>query len=138
VVVSTQAGVSPAFEATDEGGDLLAAAPEAGGMGPLALLTPNTPGRTPGQFAVSPMGAATYQIPIWTPPGARGLEPHLALVYTSGSPDGMMGPGWNLAGLSAIARCNKTYADNNGSPAAVTLATVATGDDFVSTAAACR
>jgi YD repeat-containing protein len=133
VIVSTQAGVSPAFEATDEGsGDLLlAASPEAGGgLGPLALVTPNTPGRTPGQFAVSPMGAATYQIPIWTPPGARGLEPHLALVYTSGSPDGMMGPGWNLAGLSAIARCNKTYADNNGSPAAVTLTTGATGDDF--------
>jgi RHS repeat-associated protein len=102
----------------------------AGGAGTLALLTPNTPGRTPGQFAVSPMGAATYQIPIWSPPGARGIEPHLALVYTSGSPDGMMGPGWNLAGLSAIARCNKTYADNNGSPAAVTLTSGATGDDF--------
>ncbi|MFN8517729.1 MAG: VCBS repeat-containing protein, partial [Chloroflexia bacterium] len=28
---------------------------------PLALLLANTPGRTPGQFAVSPMGAATYQ-----------------------------------------------------------------------------
>lgn len=101
VVVSTQAGVSPAFEATDEGGDLLAAAPEAGGMGPLALLTPNTPGRTPGQFAVSPMGAATYQIPIWTPPGARGLEPHLALVYTSGSPESAL---WARGGTSLAFR----------------------------------
>jgi RHS repeat-associated protein len=112
--------------AFDAGGGLAAvASPDAlgptGGAGILALLPATTPGRTAGQFAVSPMGAATYQIPLWSPPGARGIEPHLALVYTSGSPDGMMGPGWNLAGLSAITRCNKTYADNNGSPGAVLL-----------------
>ena len=105
----------------------LATAPTNTRVSALALQTVTSAGRTPGQFAVSAMGAATYQIPIWTPPGARGIEPKLALVYTSGSPDGVMGPGWNLAGLSAIARCNKTYADNNGSPAPVRLGT---SDDF--------
>ncbi len=128
-VITTLADAALAFDAgSTASGDALAT-PESGGMA-LALLAANTAGRTPGQFAVSPMGAATYQIPIWTPPGARGLEPQLALVYTSGSPDGVMGPGWNLAGLSAIARCNKTYADNAGAPAAVTLTTGASGDDF--------
>ena len=86
-----------------------------------AVVTPTSAGRTPGQFAVSAMGGATYQIPIWTPLGARGLDPNLALVYSSGGPDGPLGPGWSLSGLSVLARCNKTYAANGGSPAAVAL-----------------
>jgi RHS repeat-associated protein len=111
----------------DVPGASAAPAEVSGGGGTMALLTVTSAGRTPGQFAVSAMGAATYQISIWTPPGARGIEPKLALVYTSGSPDGVMGPGWNLSGLSAIARCNKTYADNAGVPALVALTT---SDDF--------
>jgi RHS repeat-associated protein len=92
-----------------------------GGMQVAALSAPTSAGRTPGEFAVSAMGAATYEIPIWTPPGARDLSPQLALVYASGAPDGPMGPGWSLSGLSSITRCNKTYAANSGLPAAVTL-----------------
>lgn len=77
-------------------------------------------GRTPGQFVVSPSGSAQYSIPIWTPPGVRGVQPLLALVYDSHSSYGIMGPGWNLSGLSSIARCNRTYAQD-GTPAPVTL-----------------
>jgi RHS repeat-associated protein len=86
-------------------------------------------GRTAGQFSVTPTGGATYNIPIWTPPGARDIEPHLALHYTSGGPDGVMGPGWSLTGISAVARCGKTWASTGGtatttgSPAGVTLGT---------------
>jgi RHS repeat-associated protein len=40
-------------------------------------------GRTRGSFAVSPMGAATYTIPIWAPSGPRGLQPNIALAYNS-------------------------------------------------------
>lgn len=94
-----------------------------GGGGVAALLAVTSAGRTPGQFAVSALGGATYQIPIWTPPGARGIEPQLALVYMSGGADGPLGPGWNLAGLSVLARCGKTYASSAGSPAAVALTT---------------
>jgi Salmonella virulence plasmid 65kDa B protein len=90
-------------------------------------VTPTSTGRTAGQFSVTPTGAASYNIPLWTPPGARGIEPHLALHYTSGGPDGPMGPGWALTGLSAIMRCDKTWASTNGAPAGVTLATT---DDF--------
>jgi hypothetical protein len=36
-------------------------------------------GRTVGQFAVSPTGSAQYSIPIWTPPGPHGVQPHIAL-----------------------------------------------------------
>ena len=91
---------------------------------PLAgTVTPTSPGRTAAQFSVTPTGAASYNIPLWTPPGARGVEPHLALHYTSGGPDGPMGPGWSLTGLSAIVRCGKTYASNAGVPTGVTLST---------------
>lgn len=70
-------------------------------------------GRTAGSFAVSPTGAATYSIPIWTPPGVAGLSPSLALVYSSRSGDGLVGMGWNIAGLSSIARCSRTFAQDS-------------------------
>ncbi|MGH9206050.1 MAG: FG-GAP repeat domain-containing protein, partial [Acidimicrobiales bacterium] len=88
-----------------------------------ATMTPTSAGRTAGQFSVTPTGAATYNIPLWTPPGARGIEPHLALHYTSGGPDGPMGPGWSLTGMSAIVRCGKTWASSGGAPAGVVLST---------------
>ncbi|MGH8242604.1 MAG: SpvB/TcaC N-terminal domain-containing protein, partial [Steroidobacteraceae bacterium] len=66
-------------------------------------------GRTPGNGQVSPSGAATYSIPLWSPPGIRGLAPSLALVYSSRSGDGLAGVGFDVAyGESAITRCGKT------------------------------
>jgi RHS repeat-associated protein len=77
-------------------------------------------GRTAGQFAVSPEGSAQYSIPIWTPPGVRGIQPQLTLAYDSQLGYGLMGPGWTLSGLSAISRCNPTYAQDSF-PAPITL-----------------
>ncbi|MDR2215146.1 MAG: hypothetical protein LBE59_04815, partial [Nevskiaceae bacterium] len=77
-------------------------------------------GRTPGNFAVTPQGSATYTIPIFTPPGVNGLTPSLALTYNSASGVGYVGRGWSLAGLSAIQRCNKTIAQD-GAASAVQL-----------------
>ncbi len=76
-------------------------------------------GRTPGSFGVTSSGAATYRIPIWTPPGVGSVELDLALVYNSRGGNGVMGQGWSLSGLSAIARCNRTVAQD-GTSAAVT------------------
>jgi len=75
-------------------------------------------GRTAGQFNVSPTGAATYAIPIWAPPGPRGIQPALSLIYNSQSGAGTLGVGWSLAGLGSIGRCSKTYAQDT-TPAAV-------------------
>ena len=56
------------------------------------------------------------------PPGIHGLQPNLALLYDSHVPNGLMGPGWTLTGLSAISRCNPTFAQD-GTPAPITLTT---------------
>jgi RHS repeat-associated protein len=69
-------------------------------------------GRTRGSFGVSSTGAAHYVIPLWTPRGIAGLQPSLALAYSSQSGDGPFGVGWNLAGMSNIARCGKTSAQD--------------------------
>jgi len=43
----------------------------------------------PGSAAVSPSGAANYQIPLQLPPGISGMEPKLALSYNSQSGNGL-------------------------------------------------
>jgi RHS repeat-associated protein len=83
-------------------------------------------GRTKGSFTVSSTGAATYTIPIWAPPGPRGVTPQIALSYNSQGGNGYLGVGWGISGLSSIYRCNLTFAQD-AAPAPVALAT---GDGY--------
>jgi len=80
-----------------------------------AQINTNLPvGAIPGAIDVSPMGAATYTIPIEVVPGTQGMQPNLSIVYNSFGGMGLLGMKWNLAGLSAITRCGQTpYYDNN-------------------------
>lgn len=86
----------------------------------LALTAPPVHaevGRTPGSFEVTATGAASYSIPIFTPPGPKGVQPAISLVYNSSSGFGYMGKGWGLSGFSSISRCDKTIAqDGTHSP----------------------
>src|SRR5260221_12525395 len=64
--------------------------------------TTTAAGFTPGSFAVSPSGAATYTIPIRVPPGIGGVGPQLTPDYTTPGGDGVLRPGWGVAGLMAV------------------------------------
>ncbi len=91
----------------------------------LIALTPTSAtaadfGRTTGSFNVSPSGAATYRIPIWTPPGPNGVQPSIALVYNSNAGNGLAGMGWNISAVSSISRCPRTIHQDT-TPAAVSM-----------------
>jgi hypothetical protein len=76
----------------------------------LASHASAQPMMLPGQFDVSPTGAALYTVPIEVPPGTAGMSPALTLDYNSDGGNGLLGVGWNLGGLPSIGRCRKTLA----------------------------
>jgi len=80
-------------------------------------------GRTPGTASVSPDGEAGYSIPLALPPGTNGLTPAISLEYRHRGHGGLLGIGWSIGGLSQIARCPRTIAqDGNSSPVTQTSA----------------
>jgi RHS repeat-associated protein len=80
-------------------------------------------GRTPGTAFVDADGEAAYTIPIALPPGTNGMTPALSLEYRHRSPGGLLGIGWNIGGLSQIARCPRTIAQDgvNAAVSAISL-----------------
>ena len=86
---------------------LLALAPvaaQAGDQAPAMVV--------PGQFNVTPQGAASYSIPIPVPPGTAGVVPSISLEYSSNGGDGIMGLGWSLTGIPSITLCPRTVAQD--------------------------
>ncbi len=61
--------------------------------------------RGDGAISVDDSGQAHTHIPIWVPPGRAGIQPTLALEYSSGGGNSLLGVGWGLVGLSRITRC---------------------------------
>lgn len=85
-------------------------------------------GSSDGAASVSPMGAATYTMPLAVAPGIAGLVPALSLNYSSQGREGLLGYGWSLGGLSMITRCPPTLAQD-AIAGAVTFKTGAEGSD---------
>ncbi len=72
----------------------------------LSVLAPAALAAEKASEQVSPFfGSFGHGIPIEVPP-FRGLEPRLALGYTSEGRDGFVGVGWSLGGFSTIERTN--------------------------------
>ena len=61
-----------------------------------------------GTVDVSASGGAVYTIPLSLPPGIRGMEPSLSIVYNNQIGNGLLGWDWDLGGLSAVTRTNHT------------------------------
>src|SRR5262245_53944455 len=78
----------------------------------LALAAQAGVGRTPGLPSVTADGEAAYSIPLALPPGTAGMTPALSLEYRHRSPAGLLGIGWAIGGLSQIARCPRTVAQD--------------------------
>lgn len=55
-----------------------------------------------GELNVSPFGASNYTVPIALPPGIKNVAPQVSLTYNSSSDNGIVGYGWNIAGISSI------------------------------------
>ena len=51
-------------------------------------------------------GAFTTGVPIFTPPGRKGIEPKITLSYNSSGPNSWLGVGWGL-GFGSISRSTK-------------------------------
>lgn len=82
-----------------------------------SINTSRSVGIIPGTHGVSSSGAGTYNIPISVPPGTNELVPTISLAYSSQAGNGLLGWGWELAGLSNISRAVKNmYHDNMVSP----------------------
>ncbi len=58
-------------------------------------------------FAVSPLGAATYTIPIECPQGLPGATPQIAITYNSQAGNGVAGYGCSISGISVITRVSR-------------------------------
>ncbi len=75
---------------------------------PVADPASDSVAATAAEFRVDETGAATYSIPIYGVPGTAGVQPKLALSYSSQGGYGPIGKGWSITGLSSISRCRAT------------------------------
>jgi RHS repeat-associated protein len=74
---------------------------------------PPVPGTIKGTADVTLSGSASYAIPIQVAPGTGGTAPKLAIAYDSQAPNGPLGAGWSITGLSKITRGLKNLRTDN-------------------------
>ena len=61
-------------------------------------------GSIPGSYRVTSNGQFVYDIPLSLVTGTGGMSPKLSISYNSGNGNGLVGYGFDLAGLSVISR----------------------------------
>ncbi|MEO4206634.1 SpvB/TcaC N-terminal domain-containing protein, partial [Acinetobacter pittii] len=58
-----------------------------------------------GKTSVSSVGVLNHNIPLNIPPSLNGFVPPLSLNYNGENPDGILGFGWSVGGVSTVSRC---------------------------------
>jgi RHS repeat-associated protein len=66
-------------------------------------------GTIKGTNSVSLTGSATYDIAVALPKGNMGIEPSLAIAYSSHGGNGLLGYGWNIGIGSSITRVQRDH-----------------------------
>ena len=103
--------------------------PPSSGGGGASPVNPSTPSGTlgsnlfhdtQGNIEVNGVGQLQFTLPIALPPGVKSVAPQVNLVYTSGSGNGIAGYGWNLSGITSIARVGKNI-DKDGKAEGISL-----------------
>jgi RHS repeat-associated protein len=80
---------------------------------PTSISQTNIVGYIPGSAMIAPNGSSSYTIPIDLPTAPGGIKPDLSIVYSNLLGSGTLGWGWELNGLSSIARVPQNkYFDN--------------------------
>src|SRR5262249_3265667 len=77
----------------------------------LNIPRPGQVGAIPGTPSVEG-GAATYRVPIEIPPGRAGMQPEVALTYSSRGGNGIAGVGWSFSATHTIYRCPRTLSQD--------------------------
>lgn len=75
---------------------------------------------TAGVIDVNSAGQLYFSLPLELPTAALDLGPNLELAYTSGTGTGIAGYGWNIKGITAIARLGKSI-EKDGKIAGISL-----------------
>jgi RHS repeat-associated protein len=70
-------------------------------------------GYTPLEASVSESGGAQVSLPILVSPGTAGMQPKLAIAYSSQGGNGPLGLGFCLNGLSGISRAGRSIAQDS-------------------------
>ncbi|QHH96410.1 toxin C-terminal domain-containing protein [Acinetobacter dispersus] len=60
-----------------------------------------------GATSIDSLGVVDHSIPIVIPSSLNGFVPQLSINYNGQSPNGILGMGWGVSGLSSIIRCNE-------------------------------
>ena len=103
--------------------------PPSSGGGGASPVNPSTPSGTlgsnpfhdtQGNIEVNGAGQLQFTLPIALPPGVKSVAPQVNLVYTSGAGNGIAGYGWNLSGITSIARVGKNI-DKDGKTEGISL-----------------
>jgi hypothetical protein len=88
-------------------------APPWSALDPIIPASKLATGYLPGASSVSGSGGFEHSIPLDVPPGRAGMQPSLALRYSSGAGVDVLGAGWSLAGATSLIRpCAPTFATN--------------------------